>query len=78
MKIKEQHNSYVATCFGTAVPSLSAESVTSLIAFLRLANITHDKGFRTNQPINLLKTKGNLLYIRDQSAPRCKHFPPRL
>ena len=27
---------------------------------------------------NLLKTKRNLLYIRDQSVPRCKHFPPRL
>ena len=28
--------------------------------------------------INLLKTKRNLLYIRNQSAPRSKHFPPRL
>ena len=28
--------------------------------------------------INLLKTKRNLLYIRNQSVPRCKHFPPRL
>jgi hypothetical protein len=27
---------------------------------------------------NLLKTKGNLLYIRNQSVPRCKHFPQRL
>ena len=27
---------------------------------------------------NLLKTKRNLLYIRNQSVPRCKHFPPRL
>jgi hypothetical protein len=27
---------------------------------------------------NLLKTKHNLLYIRNQSVPRCKHFPPRL
>jgi hypothetical protein len=26
---------------------------------------------------NLLKTKRNLLYIRHQSVPRCKHFPPR-
>jgi hypothetical protein len=25
--------------------------------------------------INLLKTKCNLLYIRNQSVPRCKHFP---
>jgi len=28
--------------------------------------------------INLLKTKRNLLYIRNQPVPRCKHFPPRL
>ena len=28
--------------------------------------------------INLLKTKRNLLYGRNQSLPRCKHFPPRL
>ena len=27
---------------------------------------------------NLLKTKRNLLYIRNQSVPRSKHFPPRL
>ena len=29
-------------------------------------------------PINLLKTKRNLLYIRNQSVPRSKHFPPQL
>ena len=28
--------------------------------------------------ITLLKAKRNLLYIRNQSVPRCKHFPPRL
>ena len=28
--------------------------------------------------INLLKTKRNLLYIRNQSVPRSKHFPPQL
>ena len=27
---------------------------------------------------NLLKTKRNLLYIRNQSVLRSKHFPPRL
>jgi hypothetical protein len=27
---------------------------------------------------NLLKTKRNLLYVRNQSVPRCKHLPPRL
>ena len=29
-------------------------------------------------PIKLLKTKCNLLYIRNQSVPRSKHFLPRL
>jgi hypothetical protein len=28
--------------------------------------------------INLLKTKQNLLHIRNQSVPRCKPFPPWL
>jgi len=28
--------------------------------------------------INLLKTKRNYLYIRNQSVQRCKHFPQRL
>jgi len=27
---------------------------------------------------NLLKKKRNVLYMRNQSVPRCKHFPPRL
>ena len=30
------------------------------------------------QRINLLKTKRNLLYLRNQSIPCSKHFPPRL
>jgi len=34
--------------------------------------------FLEPEDINLLKTKLNLLYIRNQSVPRCKHFPPRL
>jgi len=33
--------------------------------------------FPTNA-LNLLQTKRNLLYIRNQSVPRCKHFPSRL
>ena len=33
--------------------------------------------FRTAR-FKLLKTKRNLLYIRNQSVPRSKHFPPRL
>jgi len=31
-----------------------------------------------NKDINLLKTKRNLLYTRNQPVPRSKHFPPRL
>jgi len=31
-----------------------------------------------SQMFNLSKTKRNLLYISNQSVPRCKHFPPRL
>jgi hypothetical protein len=31
-----------------------------------------------NRTFNLLKTKRNLPYIRNQYVPRCKHFPPRL
>jgi len=27
---------------------------------------------------NPLKTKGRQLYLKAQSVPRCKHFPPRL
>ena len=30
------------------------------------------------QFISLIETKCNLLYIRNQSVPRCKHFPPQL
>jgi len=33
---------------------------------------------RMHNSISLLKTTRNLLYIRNQSVPRCKHFPPRL
>ena len=29
-------------------------------------------------PLNLSKTKRNLPYIRNQSVPHCKHFPPGL
>jgi hypothetical protein len=33
---------------------------------------------RWKNDINLLKTKRNLLYVRNQPVPRSKHFPPRL
>jgi hypothetical protein len=32
----------------------------------------------SSRTLNLLKTERILLYIRKQSVPRCKHFPPRL
>ena len=32
----------------------------------------------TDYCINLLNTKRNLLYIRNQIVPRSKHFPPQL
>jgi len=31
-----------------------------------------------NSAFKGLKTKSNLLYIKNQSVPRCKHFPARL
>jgi hypothetical protein len=31
-----------------------------------------------SQMFNFSKIKRNLLYIRNQSVPRCKHFLPRL
>ena len=34
--------------------------------------------FQTDATFILLKAKRNLLYIRNQSVPRSKHFPPRL
>ena len=43
------------------------------ISWVTLANDQLDA-----QIFNILKTKRNLLYIRNQSVPRCKHFPPRL
>jgi len=43
----------------------------SVQVWLELHVVTYTR-FR----INLIKTKFNLLYIRNQSVPRCKHFPP--
>ena len=33
---------------------------------------------KNNSGAKGLKTRRNLLYIRNRSVPRCKHFPPRL
>jgi len=43
-----------------------------------LSKIKNEYKWSALQPVNLLKTKRNLLYIRNQSVPRCKHSPPRL
>ena len=42
---------------------------------LRWLNVVTDS---IHNYLNLLESKLNLLYIRNQSVPRCKHFPPRL
>ena len=39
---------------------------------------TNLQGYAAISTFNLLKTKRNLLYIRNQSVPRSKHFPSRL
>jgi len=44
----------------------------------RLPRILRSSAHHTHNSINLLKNERNLLYIRNQSVPRCKHFPPRL
>jgi hypothetical protein len=38
----------------------------------------HQNGYAEQAVFDLLKTTRNLLYIRNQSVPRCKHFPARL
>jgi hypothetical protein len=38
----------------------------------------HQNGYAGQAVFDLLKTKPNLLYIRNQSVPRCKHFAPQL
>jgi len=39
---------------------------------------SRSRKLESNGWISLLKTKHNLLYIRNQSVPHCKHYPPRL
>ena len=58
---------YTATCHYNCLYILNVFDITvGLICVLFAADL------------NLLKTKRNLLYIRNQSVPRSKHFPPRL
>jgi hypothetical protein len=46
--------------------------------FCYAGTVNFTKTPRSETQINLLKTKRNLLYIRNQTVPRRKHFPPRL
>jgi len=47
--------------------------------FAALENLSYSEDIdKAWENINLLKNKRYLLYIRNQSIPRCKHFPPRL
>ena len=46
---------------------------------VEIENLFFEKEMNPNFPkVNLLKTKSNLLYIRNQALPRSKHFQPRL
>jgi hypothetical protein len=38
----------------------------------------HQNGYAEQTVFGLVKTTRNLLYIRNQSVPRCKHFLSRL
>jgi hypothetical protein len=65
--------------------SISSASEATFHDYIWTVRVRADDGhtngdLNTNKriAINLLKTKRNLLYIRNQSVPRCKHFPPRL
>ena len=48
------------------------------VVSLPLVDVTDLIGLYTCLTFNLLKTKRIVLYIRNQSVPRSKHFPPRL
>ena len=47
-------------------------------AFKGLINLLKPTGHVMHQQFKLLKTKRDLLYIRNQFVPHSKHFPPRL
>jgi hypothetical protein len=57
-------------------PVISAESLTDFD--LRDGANVRGSLLWSHLAFKLLKTKRNLLYISNQSVPRCKHFPPRL
>jgi len=61
----EERNSKISWLFRLLEVSLKMSGITEL----KVIGIIN---------INLLKTQRILLYIRNQSIPRCKHFPPWL
>jgi hypothetical protein len=61
-----------------ATDSIRAKSEDSILSNVTAGKVLYSTAKRTLHDINLLKTKRNLLYIRNQSVPHSKHFPPRL
>jgi hypothetical protein len=62
------------TC--TVVQAVILSSIRSVQTAQQLYQLAAFGDFAKSFQINLLKMKHNLLYIRNQSVPRCKHFPP--
>ena len=49
-----------------------------MVTFWTTWYVTIQKNGKMEQFINPSKKKCNLLYLKTQSVPRSKHFPPRL
>ena len=45
---------------------------------IKYLRIIIDSKLNFREHFNLLRTKRNLFYVRNQFVPRSKHFPPRL
>ena len=61
--------------FGCAQGQSYLRKVTGRYSLVKIVHNGQSHCCITNK---LSKTKRNLLYIRNQSVPRCKHFPPWL
>ena len=48
------------------------------VVFIMFSTNLKKEGIMKFMQLNLLKTKRNLLYIRNQSVPHSKHVPPQL
>ena len=70
----------VCVCVSLIFSSLTSNSfICSWFMLSKCLPETRKKGRAIAYALfNLLQTKCNLLYIRNWSVPRCKHFPPRL